>query len=70
MDNTCKFACEVPQMTEKGTMDPGMLYESPFIDIAPTGPEQVFGEHHVVRLVKATRAINESAVAMRHRQSG
>ncbi|MEP9399773.1 DEAD/DEAH box helicase family protein [Mesorhizobium sp. KR2-14] len=53
----------IEHLTEKGTMDPGLLYESPFIDIAPTGPEQILGEHRVVQLVKKIQAINDSAVA-------
>lgn len=30
-------------------MEPGLLYESPFTDIAPPGPDQVFDEPRVER---------------------
>jgi type I restriction enzyme R subunit len=44
-------------------MDPGLLYEPPFTDIATTGPDQVFDEERVTQLFAKIRAINESAVA-------
>lgn len=42
----------VEHLIDKGAMDPALLYEPPFTDIAPTGPEQVFDENRVVQLVK------------------
>lgn len=51
----------VEHLTDKGAMDPALLYEPPFTDIAPTGPEQVFDEGRVVQLVRTIRAINDSA---------
>lgn len=53
----------VEHLTDKGAMDPALLYEPPFTDIAPTGPEQVFDEDRVVRLVRTIQEINDSAVA-------
>ncbi|WP_287086765.1 hypothetical protein [Mesorhizobium sp.] len=44
-------------------MDPSLLYEPPFTDIAPTGPEQVFDEDRVTKLVRRIREISDSAVA-------
>ena len=44
-------------------MDPELLYEPPFTGVAPTGPEHLFDEAKVVRLVSKIREINESAVA-------
>lgn len=44
-------------------MDPGLLYEPPFIDVAPTGPEQVFDEASVDRLIGVIRQLSDSAAA-------
>jgi type I restriction enzyme R subunit len=53
----------IEHLTEKGAMDPALLYEPPFTDIAPTGPDQMFDEQRVVQLVRKLQALNESAVA-------
>ncbi|WP_261337855.1 MULTISPECIES: hypothetical protein [Rhizobium] len=42
-------------------MDPGLLYESPFIDVAPEGPQQVFDFEKTKKLVEVIRGLNESA---------
>lgn len=52
----------IEHLTEKGTMDPGMLYESPFIDKAPEGPQQVFDFEKTKRLIEVIKGLNESAV--------
>jgi type I restriction enzyme R subunit len=51
----------IEHLTEKGVMDPGLLYESPFIDIAPSGPEQVFDIARAKKLVGVIKGLNESA---------
>ena len=53
----------VEHLTDQGIMDPALLYEHPFIDVAPTGPEKLFDEEKVTRLFTKIRAINDSAVA-------
>ncbi len=53
----------IEHLTHQGTMDLGLLYERPFIDLAPTGPEQVFEEPSVGKLFLRIRELNESAVA-------
>ncbi|ESQ88496.1 hypothetical protein ABAC460_15810 [Asticcacaulis sp. AC460] len=52
----------IEHLTEKGVMDPALLYESPFIDVAPHGPQQVFTLDKTKRLVEVIRGLNDSAV--------
>lgn len=42
-------------------MDPGLLYKSPFTDIAPQGPNQVFDLAPARQLVEVIERVNESA---------
>jgi type I restriction enzyme R subunit len=51
----------IEHLTEQGTMDPGLLYESPFTDLAPSGPEQVFDLQGARKLVDAIESLNASA---------
>ncbi|WP_246697427.1 DEAD/DEAH box helicase family protein [Rhizobium sp. G21] len=51
----------IEHLTEKGTMDPGLLYESPFIDMAPEGPQQVIGLERAKKLVEVIKGLNASA---------
>jgi type I restriction enzyme R subunit len=51
----------IEHLTEKGVMDPALLYESPFIDMAPEGPQQVFDFDKTKKLVEVIRGLNESA---------
>jgi type I restriction enzyme R subunit len=53
----------IEHLTDQGMMDPGLLYEAPFTDLAPTGPEKLFNEEKVARLFTKIRTINDSAVA-------
>jgi type I restriction enzyme R subunit len=53
----------IEHLTDQGVMDPALLYEPPFTDVAPTGPEKLFDEEKVTRLFTRIRAINDSAVA-------
>jgi type I restriction enzyme R subunit len=53
----------IEHLTDQGIMDPALLYEPPFTDVAPTGPEQVFDEARVKRLVDLIRGLSESAAA-------
>ncbi len=50
----------IGHLTEKGSMDPGLLYESPFIDVAPEGPQQVFDFSRTRRLIEVINSLNES----------
>ncbi len=51
----------IEHLTEKGTMDPGLLYESPFIDKAPEGPQQVFDFERTKRLIAVIKGFNQTA---------
>jgi type I restriction enzyme R subunit len=53
----------IEHLTDQGVMDPSLLYEPPFTDVAPTGPEKLFDEDKVMRLFTKIQAINDSAVA-------
>ena len=53
----------VDHLTERGVMEPRQLYESPFTDIAPQGPDQVFDLKGVEQLFDVIASINDSAVA-------
>jgi type I restriction enzyme R subunit len=53
----------VEHLIDQGVMDPALLYEPPFTDVAPTGPDQLFGEERVTQLFSKIEAINASAVA-------
>ena len=51
----------IEHLTEQGVMDPKLLYESPFKDIAPSGPEQVFSIERTDQLFDVIDRINMSA---------
>ncbi|WP_346012930.1 DEAD/DEAH box helicase family protein [Methylobacterium ajmalii] len=53
----------VDHLTAQGVMEPGLLYESPFTDVAPQGPEQVFDDTQTTRLFEVIDKLNRSAVA-------
>ncbi len=53
----------IEHLTHQDTMDPGLLCEPPFTDIAPTEPEQVFDEPRIGKLFSRIKELNESAVA-------
>lgn len=64
-DRECRnrIARHVDHFAVQGVMDPGLLYESPFTDVAPQGPEQVFDDVMNSRLFEVIEALNRSAVA-------
>ncbi|MBK1623500.1 DEAD/DEAH box helicase family protein [Afifella marina] len=53
----------VEHLTRQGVMAPELLYESPFTDVAPSGPEAVFDIKRTDRLFEVIKDFNESAVA-------
>jgi len=54
----------VTYLTENGVMDPGALYESPFTEFAPQGPESLFLSEDVRRLVTALNRVRSTATEM------
>jgi len=53
----------IEHLTDQGVMDPKVLYEPPFTDIAPTGPDQVFDDAPLDAIFQTIRDFNESAIA-------
>jgi type I restriction enzyme R subunit len=53
----------VDHLTEHGVMDVARLYESPFTDLAPSGPETLFREEAVQALANALESVQKNALA-------
>jgi type I restriction enzyme R subunit len=51
----------IDQLTANGVMEPARLYEPPFTDLAPHGPESLFPAADVDRLVTVLRRVQETA---------
>ena len=52
----------VDELTKNGVMDPGRLFEPPYTDQAPTGPDLIFPDLDVDAIVETLRGINKTAV--------
>ncbi len=53
----------VDHLTANGSMDPALLYESPFTDINPHGPDGVFQPAQVTELVSVLRKFGKGEAA-------
>ncbi len=53
----------INDLTERGFMEPGRLYESPFTDLAPLGPDGLFKPADVTDIMRALEAVKGTAVA-------
>ncbi|MDE0711052.1 MAG: DEAD/DEAH box helicase family protein [Rhodospirillales bacterium] len=54
----------VDHLTEHGAVAPDRLYESPFTDIAPHGPDGLFNSAELDELMEALEAVRITAVAV------
>ncbi|MGV3614086.1 MAG: DEAD/DEAH box helicase family protein [Fimbriimonas sp.] len=52
----------IDHLTDYGVMEPAMLYESPFTDINPLGPEGLFDSGSIDRIVSTLRGIRSTAI--------
>lgn len=53
----------IDHLTERGSMDPRLLYESPFTDIDPMGVEGIFGQRAAVEVVAILADIQRRTAA-------
>ena len=53
----------VDHLTEHGMMEPGRLYESPFTDLTPQGPEGLFTSAQVDELLSVLAGVRATALA-------
>ena len=53
----------IEQLTQRGTVPTRLLYEAPFTDFAPKGPDDLFTDAQVTRLIDVLRHVNATAAA-------
>ncbi|OMH36998.1 hypothetical protein [Tersicoccus sp. Bi-70] len=52
----------VDELTANGVVEPKRLFESPFTDYAPTGPDMLFPDAEVIEIVGILRGVKANAV--------
>lgn len=52
----------IEHVTRNGLIYPRLLYDSPFSDLAPDGPDGLFPEGTVDRFMSSVRQLNRNAV--------
>lgn len=53
----------VDHLTEHGVVEPSRLYESPFTDLTPRGPDGLFSSTQLDELIRALEAVRATAMA-------
>ena len=53
----------IDYLTQHGTIQPGRIYESPFTNVAPEGPETIFAEPDLDEFFKIVQQIRDVAAA-------
>ncbi len=53
----------IDHLTERGVMDPRLLYESPFTDLDPMGVEGVFGQSGATEVIGVLKEVSRRAAA-------
>jgi type I restriction enzyme, R subunit len=53
----------INHLTEHGVIDASLLYESPFTDIAPRGPDGIFTSEQIDQLVEILHSVQATAMA-------
>ncbi|WP_208862864.1 type I restriction-modification enzyme R subunit C-terminal domain-containing protein [Micromonospora chersina] len=53
----------ITHVTQNGVMEPAGLYESPFSDIAPHGPDSIFPSADVDRLITILNSVRDAAAS-------
>ena len=53
----------INHLTEKGIIEPGLLYQSPFTDISPRGPDEIFSSENVTQIIDIINEVRETAIA-------
>jgi type I restriction enzyme R subunit len=52
----------IDHLTEHGMIEPAALYESPFTDVTPRGPEELFVSGDIDGLIQCLQAVRASAL--------
>jgi type I restriction enzyme, R subunit len=53
----------IQELTQNGVMDVARLYETPFVDISPMGPEGIFPSAKVEQMIQVLAEIRGRAAA-------
>ena len=49
----------IDELTERGVVEPGRIYEDPYKGLAPAGPEQLFTDDDLDRLFETLNRLRE-----------